>query len=182
MSNQNDNERTYPCNCAVCMRGGRTEPKQVKLRTFNAHAKNRNLPSSYAEFRSQQPHFQAVPSGAGPPNPPPAPEGTSAQSTTSTQEPSGRHKRPRLDTEGNRLQEKTPADESEDEGDRNPEGAGNGGEDGDEREDDWEDMYEPHAPLVPNPRALQFEDDENVRYRLNKFNVMYIRIQMLIDP
>jgi hypothetical protein len=53
----------FYCDCAQCMRGGRTEPREVSKTTYNAHAKERgerHQLSSYSAFIEQQEHLQPV--------------------------------------------------------------------------------------------------------------------------
>ena len=46
----------YRCNCPRCMRGGRSQPKEVSRSTYHAHAHLRV--ASYDDFVSRQTHLQ----------------------------------------------------------------------------------------------------------------------------
>ena len=46
-------EREYYCDCAKCMRGGRTEPRKVAKATYNRHRSTRTQIQPYSSFLQQ---------------------------------------------------------------------------------------------------------------------------------
>ena len=46
-------EREYYCDCAKCMRGGRTQPKKVAKATYNRHRSTRAQIQPYSDFLQQ---------------------------------------------------------------------------------------------------------------------------------
>ncbi|KAF8971768.1 hypothetical protein BDZ97DRAFT_1753025 [Flammula alnicola] len=163
MSNNTEQEQLLLCDCHICMRGGRREPKPVQRRTYNNHAPYRQHVGSYAEYLSQQPHIQPPGMTASHPNSTPqAVAGSSRRSESPHREGSDeldRHRNKRV-----RLQAEQREDSESDEGlgqEGVEEGNGLGVGDG-EFEEEMRIGYRADSPSFDQIEPLQFDEDENV--------------------